>query len=101
MFKGASRFLKSVFKGDIVWSIWQKGVVTGDSTLSRHHGGVGHFLRMVQSTKRCLRKMVGQARLTQDELLTTVTEIESIINSCPLTYISSGDLEEPPPRHIC
>ena len=56
---------------------------------------------MVQSTKRCLRKMVGQASLNHDELVTAVTEIESIINSRPLSYVSAGDTEEPlTPSHL-
>ena len=56
---------------------------------------------MVQSTKRCLRKMVGQASLTHDEILTAMAEIESIINSRPLSYISAGDTEEPlTPSHL-
>ena len=54
----------------------------------------GIFERMVQSTKRCLRKIVGQVRLNYDESLTMVTEVESIINSRPLSYISSDDLDE-------
>ena len=61
----------------------------------------GFFERMVKSTKRCLRKIVGRAKLNYDELLTAVTEVESIINSIPLSYISSEDLEEPiTPSHF-
>ena len=61
----------------------------------------GFFERMVKSTKRCLRKIVGRAKLNYDELLTAVTEVESIINSRPLSYISSEDLEEPiTPSHF-
>ena len=62
-------------------------------------GGV--FERLVQSTKRCLRKMVGQARFSYDELLTAVVEVEAIINSHPLSYILADDLEEPlTPSHL-
>lgn len=43
-------------------------------------GGV--FERMVRMTKRCLRKTIGQAKLTYDELLTAIIEIES--NQTPL-----------------
>ena len=43
--------------------------------------------------KQCLRKIIGKAHLSYDELLTTVTEVEMIINSRPLTYISSEDME--------
>ena len=57
--------------------------------------------RMVRSTKRCLKKMIGLAKLTYDELLTAVTEVEAIVNSRPLSFISSDDLEEPlTPSHL-
>ena len=55
-------------------------------------GGV--FERMIKSTKRCLRKIVGQARFSFDELHTAIVEIEGI-NSRPISYLNSGDTEEP------
>ena len=59
------------------------------------------FKRLNKSTKRCLRIIVGQARLLYDELLTDVTEVEAILNSHPLSYVSSDDLEEPlTPSHL-
>ena len=62
-------------------------------------GGV--FERLVRSTKHCLKKMIGRAKLTYDELLTALTEVEMILNSRPLSYISSDDLEEPlTPAHF-
>ena len=38
----------------------------------------GIFERMIHSTKRCLRKTLGQAKLTYDEVLTALTEVEAI-----------------------
>jgi hypothetical protein len=62
-------------------------------------GGV--FERMVKSTKRCLRKILGQAKFSYDELLTAITEVEMVVNSRPLSYVSAGDLEEPlTPSHL-
>ena len=58
-------------------------------------------LRLVKSTKRCLRKFIGQAKFSLDKLHTAVVEVESIINSRPLTYLSPTDLEEPlNPSHL-
>ena len=52
-------------------------------------------------TKRCLGKVVGRSKFTYDELLTAVTEIESILNSRPLSFVSSSDIEEPlTPFHL-
>ena len=61
----------------------------------------GFFERLIGMTKRCLKKVIGRAKLTYDELLTVVTEIEANLNSRPLTYVSSEDLEEPlTPAHL-
>eukprot|EP00731_Ephydatia_muelleri_P011218 Em0006g112a len=61
----------------------------------------GIFERMVHSIKRCLKKIVGQTRLMYDELVTVVTEIEMILNSRPLSFVSSEDLDEPlTPSHL-
>ncbi|MBA4719447.1 MAG: transposase family protein [Nitrosopumilus sp.] len=63
----------------------------------------GIFERMIKSTKRCLRKVIGRAKLHYDELITALTEIEAVINSRPLTYLSPDNLEEPltPSHFLC
>jgi len=59
------------------------------------------FERMIKSMKRCLKKTVGRSKLSYDELLTTLAEVEMILNSRPLSYISSDDTEEPlTPSHL-
>ena len=45
------------------------------------------YERLIGLTKTCLKKVLGKATLTFQELVTVSTEIESAINDRPLTYI--------------
>ena len=54
----------------------------------------GFYERMVKGVKRCLQKMLANARLSYDELLTLVIEVESTLNVRRLTYVyEEGDPE--------
>ena len=54
-----------------------------------------------QINERCLRKVIGQAKFSYDEMHTAIVEIEGVINSRPLSYLNSGDNEEPlTPSHL-
>ena len=100
-FKAAAKYIKVVLKDATV-----KEYLTGlgsewlfNIECAPWWGGA--FERMVKSTKRCLRKMVGRAHFSYDELLTALAKIESVINSRPLSYVSANDLEEPlTPSHF-
>ena len=59
------------------------------------------FERIVKSTKRCLCKLIDRVYSSFDELVIVLAEIECVINSRPLTYVSAGDTEEPlTPSHL-
>ena len=75
---------------------------SGHSTSQRPLGGVESLNdSCIRSTKRCLRKIIGKAKFTFDELLTAVIEVEAVLNSRPLTYVSTTDWEEPlTPSHL-
>ena len=61
----------------------------------------GFFERMVASVKECLRKVLGNARLSFDELSTLLTEVESTLNSRPLTYeYEEAEEEVLTPSHL-
>ena len=61
----------------------------------------GIFERLIKSAKCCLRKMIGRAALTYDELVRLVVKNEAVLNSRTLSYISSDDQKEPlTPSHL-
>ena len=61
----------------------------------------GFFERLVRSTKRCLKKVSGSSKLTDEELLTVLVEVECVLNSRPLTYVYNEEAEEPlTPSHL-
>ena len=55
---------------------------------------------MVASVKDCLRKTLGDARLSFDELSTVLAEVECTINSRPLTYEYNEIEEVLTPSHL-
>lgn len=57
---------------------------------------------MVRTVKACLRRILGKAALTAEELTTVLQEVEAVINSRPLTYLSAAptDSELLTPAHF-
>jgi IS30 family transposase len=51
-------------------------------------GGV--YERMVQTVKACLKKTLGRARVSSDQLRTILTEVAAIVNSRPLICVGES-----------
>ena len=61
----------------------------------------GFIERMVGSVKSILRKALYRTFMSYDEMTTLLKQIESIINSRPITYLYDDDIEEPlTPSHL-
>ena len=96
-FKATAKFLKTVFKDDMVLDHLAEVGIEWVFNIER----APWWGLRENGEECCLKKMIGQAKLSLDELHTAIVEIESILNSRPLSYVTSGDLEEPlTPFHL-
>ena len=54
----------------------------------------GFWERIVQVVKRSIRNFLSKSKLTYEELLTVICEIESVVNSRPLYCVYDDNIEE-------
>ena len=88
-FKATAAFVKTVFQDSAVRDhLSGRGVDWRFSVEPAPWWG-GVFEHLVRSTKRCLRKMVGRAKLSLDELNTALVKVEAVVNLRPLPYAVS------------
>ena len=59
----------------------------------------GWWDRMIGTTKRCLRKVLGRSQATDEELATTLVKIEAALNSRPITQDAEDALT--PAHFLC
>ncbi|XP_043241080.1 uncharacterized protein LOC122391342 [Amphibalanus amphitrite] len=79
-------------QADIIWRFNPPGAAD--------MGGI--WERMIGTVKRALRTVLGRLIITDEVLHTVITEAEAVVNSRPLTYVSSEDdgLEALTPNHL-
>ena len=100
-FQATEEALKSLLSNPKVANELESAKTEWRFNLERAPWWGGVFEKMVGSVKRCLRKILGNAKLTFDELLTVLIEIEGTLNSWPLTYeYNDVDGEVLTPSHL-
>ena len=104
-FKGADRELKTLLseldETKINVSVANKGVKWHfNPPLAPHFGGAHES--MIKSAKRAINAILGQADITDEELMTAIIGAEYFINSRPLTYKSANHEDDVPltPNHF-
>jgi len=89
-FKSASRQIADLMKSLVVRQDLAVKKVEWFFNLEKAPWWGGLFERMVRSVKRCIKKTIGGARLTYEELLTVIIETEMKLNARPLSYVTCG-----------
>ena len=100
-FKAAERFLIQLYEEPAVRRHCANNSITWRFQTPRAPWAGGHYERLVGVVKSCLSTSLQRKLLTEEELRTVVAECETVINSRPLTYISTDTIEEPlTPSHL-
>lgn len=86
-FKGAARELQKIVRSQEVLRYLAGNHVTWKFIVDLAPWWGGFWERMVKTMKLSLKKSIGRSTVTYDELATILTEIESIINARPITYL--------------
>ena len=97
--KSTAKLLRQFYNNDQVANFMRSRGISWRFNLPRCTWAGGLFERLVRSVKRCLRKVLGNSRLTYDELYTVLIEIQATLNSRPLTYQYETD-EVLTPSHL-
>ena len=100
-FQASEKTLVSLFElEDVQEHLSSKGI-RWQFNLAKVPWWGGFFERLVKQVKFCLKKTLGRSKLSFDELTTILVEVEAVLNSRPLTYLYSDDVEEPlTPSHL-
>ena len=100
-FKAMDRHLLKLYNHPEVRAEFEKKKVEWRFILERASHWAGFYERLVGSTKRCLKKVLGNARLSYDEMHTMLVEVECTLNARPLTYVYNDvELEVITPSHL-
>jgi len=100
-FKSAAKTIQRVMAVVKFSSNW-RGLGQNRYSIWREHlGGVAYLNIWSSPLNFAWRKQLAKAKLTYDELLTALTEVEMILNSRPLFYVSKEDIEQSlTPSHL-
>ncbi|XP_065182497.1 uncharacterized protein LOC135813325 [Sycon ciliatum] len=100
-FKAAARLLRDLHVEPETKSYLQAKNIRWTFNLEKAPWWGGFFERLIKSVKRCVKKVLRSAQITADELLTLLADVEAILNSRPLTHVSTEDVREPlTPSHL-
>lgn len=87
-FTATSKFLRELYNNPEVKSHLHNFHVEWKFLPPRAPWMGGFYERLIGVVKNCIRKVLYKKRITEDELMTILTEVEMRVNNRPITYMS-------------
>ena len=87
-FKGSAKDILKIVRSEEVIRFLGDRRVTWKFVAEKAPWWGGFWERLVQRVKRSLRESIGRSQLRYEQLHTLIVEVETIMNSRPLTYIA-------------
>ena len=89
MFKGSSKEIFKIARSKEVMRYLSINGVSWKFIVEKALWWGGFWEHLIQSVKRCPKKSIGRTNLSYDKLNTVLIEVETVINSRPLTYLEN------------
>ena len=86
-FKCASKEVRNILRSSEIQREMASKGVKWEFIVEKAPWQGGFYERMIQNTKRCLKKTLGRSSMDFESLRTLLVEIETTINNRPLTYV--------------
>ena len=89
------------FKSSVMKDYLRKNDITWHFILERSPWWGGFYERLIGLTKSTLKKVLNKSVLNFEQLMTMLLEVESVLNSRPLTYIDDNpNTQTLTPNHL-
>ncbi len=90
-FKSAAKEVKLISRSTEVQRYFANKGIVWNFIVEKAPWQGGFWERMVKCVKRCLKKSVGRASLSFEEMRTILIEVEATLNNRPMTYVYDDD----------
>ena len=88
-FQSSSKEIRKIARSPEVWRYLTDNRITWNFIVEKAPWWGGYWERLVRSIKSPIKKVIGRSTVSYDEMCTLLTEVEAVINTRPLTFMTT------------